>query len=154
MKRLRETAVSCEPQQPGISLNFNLPASKSTESIMEGARAWLAAATPFKPLFLSREMPENFLEVLADTIQSYQEAVNDLNIHDVNASAAKTMFASISKQVMAVRRELDPIVRNKCMDDPETLALWEAARHFERSAKKSTPAEPGNGNQPPSDGQN
>src|SRR5215208_5607154 len=31
MKAMRETMVSCEPQQPGVSQNFNMPASTSAE---------------------------------------------------------------------------------------------------------------------------
>jgi hypothetical protein len=120
---------------------------------MQGARAWLAAAMGFKPLFLSRELPENFLVTLESTIQGYEQAANDFNLHSANASAAKVMFASACKEVLALRRELDPIVRNKYADDPETLAMWESARHLERPAQRSTRAEPGNGNQPPEDEQ-
>jgi hypothetical protein len=153
MKTIRETAISVEPQQPGISQNFNMPASNSAESIIEAARAFVAAATPLKPLFLSREMPENFLEVLTDTIQSYEDAVNNANLHSANRVAARTMVSGVCSQVLVLRRELDPIVRNKYRDDPEKLALWETASHLERPTQRSTPAEPGNGNQPPAGGQ-
>ena len=154
MNVIRMTAISCEPQQPGISQNFKLPSSKSAGSIIETARAFLAAATPLKPLFLSREMSENFLETLADTIQSYEAAVNNYNLHNANANAAKSMFGGVGKEVLAVRRELTPIVLNKYRDDPEKLALWETASHFERSPKRSTSGEPDDGNQPPEGEQN
>jgi hypothetical protein len=152
MKTMRETMVSCEPQQPGVSQHFNMPASTSAESIVEGARAFIATGTTMKPLFLSREMPENFLEVLADTIQSYEEAVNDYNLHSANRAAARAMLDDVCSQVLAVRRELDPIVRNKYRNDPEKLAMWETASHLERQAKRNASAEPGNGNQPPTGG--
>jgi len=151
MTAIRLTAVSCEPQMPGISQNFQMPTSLSGESLIEAARAFIASATPLKPLFLGREMPENFLEVLADTIQSYEEAVNDYNLHRANATAAKTMFKDTCNLALALKRELDPIVRNKYRNDPEKLALWEAASHLERQARRSTPDEPDDGNEPPPD---
>jgi hypothetical protein len=154
MKSMRETALSCEPQQPGISQNFNMPASSSAESLIEAARAFVAAATPLKPLFLSREMPENFLEVLTDDIQSYEDAVNNSNLHSANRVAARTMVSSVCSQVLVLRRELDPIVRNKYRDDPEKLALWETASHLERPTQRSASAAPDDGNQPPAGGQN
>jgi len=153
MKTIRETALSVEPQQPGISQNFNMPASSSAESIIEAARAFVAAATPLKPLFLSREMPENFLEVLTDSIQIYEEAVNNSNLHSANRVAARAMVSDVCSQILAVRRELDPIVRNKYRDDPEKLALWETASHLERPARRSASAEPVGTNQPPAAGQ-
>jgi hypothetical protein len=153
MKTIRETALSIEAQQPGISQNFNMPASTSAESLIEAARAFVAAATPLKPLFLSRELPENFLEVLTDTIQSYEDAVNNFNLHTANRAAARTMVSGVCTKVLVVRRELDPIIRNKYRDDPEKLALWETASHLERPTKRSPSAESGNVNQPSADGQ-
>jgi hypothetical protein len=152
-RAIRATAFSIEGQQPGISQNFNMPASLSAESTVEGARAFIATATPLKPLFLSREMPENFLEVLAETIQGYEDAVKDYNLHSANRAAAKSMLQDLCAQVRVLRRELDPIVRNKYRNDPEKLALWETASHLEKPPRKSAPAEPGNGNQPPTGGQ-
>ncbi len=153
MRAIRQTAVSIEAQQSGISQHFNMPTSNSAESIIEGARAFIAAATPLKPLFLSREMPENFLEVLADTVRSYEDAANDYNLHSANRTAARVMLEDVCSQVLAVRRELDPIVRNKYRDNPEKLALWEKASHLERQVQRSAPAETGNGNQSSAGGQ-
>lgn len=153
MKTIRETALSIEGQLPGISQNFNMPASSSSESIIEFARAFVAAATPLKPLFLSREMPENFLEVLTDDIQSYEDTVNNANLHSANRAAARTMLREVCSKVLVTRRELDPIVRNKYRDDPEKLALWETASHLERPATRGASGTPGNGNQPPEGGQ-
>jgi hypothetical protein len=152
MKIIRETVLSGEGQQPGISQNFNMPASSSAESIIEAARAFVAAATPLKPFFLSREMPEDFLEVLTDDIQSYEDAVSNFNLHSANRVAARTMLKDVCTQVLVTRRELDPIVRNKFRDDPEKLAMWEMASHLERPATRGASATPGNGNQSPAGG--
>jgi hypothetical protein len=154
MKNIRETILSVEGQQPGISQNFNMPSSNSAEALIEGARAYIAAATPLKPLFLSREMPEDFLENLAETIRSYDEVVDDYNTHNVNRKGAKVMLKDACAQVLVIRRELDPIVRNKFRNDPEKLSAWETASHLERPPRRRAAAEPGDGSQPPTSGEN
>ncbi|MFL6255582.1 MAG: hypothetical protein ACJ74T_11260 [Pyrinomonadaceae bacterium] len=137
MKEMRSTAVSAETVQPGVSQNFNLPASRSDESWLETARAFIAAGTIFKPLFLGRAMPDDFLEGLAGAVENFESAVEDYNLHSRNASAATAMLEDACEQVLAIRRELDPIVRNTFRNDPEKLAQWESASHLERPAKRA-----------------
>lgn len=153
MRAMRETALSVEVQQPGISQNFKMPSSLSNESLVEAARAFVAAATPLKHLFLSREMPENFLEVLTNAVQSFEEVVNNYNLHSANRSAAATLLKDACAQVILLRRELGPIVRNKYRNDTEKLLLWERASHLARPSKKSVSAEPQATTQPPTDEQ-
>jgi hypothetical protein len=137
MKEMRTTIVSVEVVQPGVSQNFNIPTSQSEESWLEAARAFVATGTTLKPLFLSRAMPEDFLEGLASAIENYDSAVDDYNLHARNASAATVMLEDACAQVLKIRRELDPIVRNKYRNDPEKLAQWEAASHLERAPKRA-----------------
>lgn len=137
MKEMRSTAISVETVQPGVSQNFNLPASQSEESWLETARAFVAAGTTFKPLFISRAMPDDFLEGLASAVENFESAVEDYNLHARNASAATAMLEDTCSQVLAIKRELDPIVRNKYRNDPEKLAQWESASHLERPAKRA-----------------
>jgi hypothetical protein len=142
MKEVRSTAVSVETVQHGVSQHFNLPASQSEESWLEAARAFVAAGTTFKPLFLSRAMPDDFLDGLTAAVESFESAVNDYNLHARNASAATAMLEDICAQVLTIRRELDPIVRNTYRNDPEKLAQWEAASHLERAAKRAASKKP------------
>ncbi len=137
MKEMRSTAVSVETAQTGVSHNFNLPASQSDKSWLETARAFVASGTTFKPLFLSRAMPSDFLEGLSGAVESCESAVADYNLHARNASAATALLEDACSRVLAVRRELDPIVRNTYRNDPDKLAQWEAASHLERPAKRA-----------------
>jgi hypothetical protein len=150
---IRKTALSVEPVQAGISQKFNMPASNSDESLIEAARASSAAATPLKSLFLSREMPDNFLEELANAIEMFEEFVNNYNMHFGNSAAATELLNNVCAQVIAVWRELDPIVRNKYRNDPEKLSLWETASHLERPSKRAASKKPGGSQTPPPDGQ-
>ncbi|HWW75865.1 MAG TPA: hypothetical protein VNZ44_10730 [Pyrinomonadaceae bacterium] len=150
MKEMRRTSISGESEQPGISQHFNLPTSKSEESLIEAARAFIASGTDFKPFFLSREMPENFLNGLEVAIGGFEGAVDEYNTHARNAKAATAMLEDVCARVLEIRRELDPIVRNKYRNDPEKLARWEAASRLERPARraasKDSNGEPTNSN--------
>ncbi|HJQ34800.1 MAG TPA: hypothetical protein VJ866_21805 [Pyrinomonadaceae bacterium] len=150
MKEMRRTSVSGESEQPGISQHFNMPTSKSEESLIEAARAFIASGTDFKPFFLSREMPENFLLGLEIAVGGFEGAVDEYNTHARNASAATAMLEEVCARVLAIRRELDPIVRNKYRNDPEKLARWEAASRLEKPARRAASKD---SNGEPTDGQ-
>ena len=141
MKFIRNTAVSLEPEIPGISNSFRMPVGNSDEILINSARAFVQAATPLKSHFISREMPENFLEDLTAAIEQLEASVSNHNQHRANRVAATASLKATLSRVMEIRRELDPIVRNKFRDDPATLAAWKSASHLERAPKKSVPAQ-------------
>jgi hypothetical protein len=137
MKEMRNTIIPAEAAQPGVSQHFNLPGSQSEVSWLEAARAFVANGTTFKQLFLSRAMPDDFLEGLTGAIENFESALDDYNLHARNTSAATALLEDASAQVLAIRRELDPIVRNTYRNNPEKLAQWESASHLERPAKRA-----------------
>ena len=137
MKEMRSTILSVEPAQPGVSQHFNLPAARNDESWLEAARAFVASGTTFKTVFLSREMPEEFLEGLSSSIESFESAVDDYNLHARNAAAATAMLKDACARVLVIRRELEPLVRNNFRGYPDELAQWEAASHLEQSARRA-----------------
>lgn len=141
MKSVRNTAVSLEPEIPGISNSFRMPVGNSDEVLINSARAFVQAATPLKSHFISREMPENFLEDLTAAIEQLEASVSNHNKHRANRVAATASLKATLSRVLEIRRELDPIVRNKFRNDPATLAAWESASHLERAPKKSVPAQ-------------
>jgi hypothetical protein len=148
MKVYRETALSIEPVQPGISESFRIPESHGEKPLIAEARSFVERATPLKPLFLSREMSETFLEDLTDAIDSFQACVDKCNLNRVNRSGTTALLRDALSQVIIARRELDAIVRNKYRDDKESLAMWETASHLERAPKKAASSK-GNGSSPP-----
>jgi hypothetical protein len=139
MKEMRSTIVPAEPAQPGVSQHFNLPVVRNDESWLETARAFVASGTTLKAVFLGRDMPEEFLEVLSSAIESFESAVDDYNLHARNAAAATAMLKDACERVLDIRRELNPIVRNNFRNFPDELAQWEAASHLEQSARRAAP---------------
>ena len=136
MKAIRDTAISLESEQPGISKSFRMPPTNGDESLVNAARAFVAAATPSQAQFTSRELPASFLSDLTDTIEKFEASVSDSNQQRGNRSAATASLQDSLAQVLKLRRELDPIVRNKFRNDPATLAMWESASHLERPPRK------------------
>lgn len=139
MKAIRQTAVSLEPEQQGISSLFRMPVGSGDEVLINSARAFITAATPMKALFISRELPATFLDDLAASIVQLEEGVSRSNQHRANRTAATASLKTSLARVLELRRELDPIVRNKFRNDPATLAAWDSASHLERAPKKAAP---------------
>ncbi len=137
MKAIRDTSLSLESEHPGISKSFRMPPSNGDEALINSARAFVEAATPFKSEFIGREMPPTFLEDLTAAIERFEQSVSGYNVQRSNKSAATASLKNSLSQVKTLRRELDPIVRNKFRNDPAMLAAWESASHLERAPKKA-----------------
>lgn len=145
MRAMRETAKAMEPDEPGISDRFKLPTGRSEEALLNSARAFFSTATPRKAGFVAREMPETFLDDLSETINEFETAAGDLNLYTANRVSATAGIKSRLARAAKLRKEIDPIVRNKYRNDPASLAAWKSASRVERPPKKqkqSAPTQP------------
>lgn len=145
MRAMRETARAMEPDTPGITEKFRVPTTNGDEALINAARSFITTATPLKADFLRREMPADFLEQLSAAIDQFESAVNSQNLNTGQRVSATAGVKSALSRAAKLRKELNPIVRNKYQDDPATLAAWESASHVERAPKKKS----GNGKTPP-----
>lgn len=144
MTAISETARVMESTVPGSATTFRLPNTNADQSLLNAARAFVAAATPLKNEFISREMPASFLEDLTGAINSYESAVNSKNLSTEMRVTATAAIDAVIERGRELVRELDVIVGNKFRDDPATMAAWESASHVERSPRRKagTPAPP------------
>lgn len=122
MKAMRDTAVSLEPEHPGISKNFRMPPTNGDEALINSARAFVAAATPLKSLFMSSELPASFLEDLTAAIEEFETLVSRYNQRRAENAATTASLKDALAAVIRLRAELDPIVRNKFRDNPAMIA--------------------------------
>jgi hypothetical protein len=129
---------------PGISDNFRLPRTGSDQALVSSSRAFIEAATPLRSEFIARELPATFIEDLNSALSAFENAVNSQNVSREKRVAATTAVKNALAGGMSLKRELDPIVRNKFEADPATLAAWTSASHVERApkAKPAPPAQP------------
>lgn len=141
MKAISATAGAMESAHPGISNSFRLPRLGSDQRLLNAARAFIEAATPLKSEFTGHELPATFLEDLNAALSELESAVNAQNLGTEKQVAATAAIKDSLARGLTLRRELDPIVRNKFGSDAATLAAWTSASHVER-APKAKPAPP------------
>ncbi|MCA1558239.1 MAG: hypothetical protein LC731_06845 [Acidobacteria bacterium] len=143
MRAISDTAEAMESAHPGISNTFRLPKTNADEALINDARAFVTSATPLKSEFLQYEMPATFIEDLTDAIEEFEEATGSRNLNTRKRVSATAALRDALERGMQIKRELDPIVRNKYRNNPAKLAAWESASRVERAprkkAKKSAP---------------
>lgn len=113
MRAISETAKGMESVYPGISKTFRLPTSNGDEALLNAARAFVAAATPLKAEFISREMPATFLDDLSATIDQFESIRDSQNQNVGKRVSATASIKQILERGMTLKRELDPIVREQ-----------------------------------------
>jgi hypothetical protein len=141
MKAISATAAAMESERPGISNTFRLPKAGNDQTLLNTARAFSEAAVPLRSEFTERELPASFIEDLNAAVAEFENAVNAQNISTEKRVSATAALKDALARGMKLKRELDPIVRNKFHGDPATLAAWTSASHVER-APRAKPAPP------------
>lgn len=138
MRAISDTAEALESAHPGISETFRLPRNNGDEALINAARAFVTSATPLKNEFIQREMPATFIEDLTAAIEEFEEASGSRNLNTSRRVTATAALRDALERGMQVRRELDPIVRNKYRSNPSKLAAWESASRIERAPRKKS----------------
>jgi hypothetical protein len=136
MRAISDTAAAMESDYPGISNTFRMPKSNGDEALINSARAFVGAARLKKDEFIVFELPETFIEDLTEAIAKFEEAAGTKNLNTGKRVSATAALRDALERGMRLKRELDPIVRNKYRNNPAKLAAWESASHVERPAKK------------------
>lgn len=121
--------------------------SGNDQELLQTADIYLAKATPLKAEFIAHQMPADFLERLAEEKAALQSAlVERANAVGDHISAREDMDQA-GDEVMAIIRDLAPMMKVTYANNPGKLAEWTAASHVERPARK--PKGGGGGGTPP-----
>jgi len=108
---------------------------RSDRSLIAVAHSFAEAAPPFKSMFVTYELPADFIECMnADATALEQQ----MSLQTQGVGARVTTNASITQGLERIDDcvdKLDVIARNKYRDDPAILAAWESARRLERAAR-------------------
>lgn len=136
---ISRTAKLIGRQVPGLADKFRLPPNNADQTLLLAANAFAADALPFRDLFLSHELPVDFLDELNAARTAFDEAVRIQTTAAMEAIAVnRSVNEGIARGVETVRR-LDVLVRNKFRNDPATLAAWASASHLERASRQASP---------------
>lgn len=134
---LRRTARSMSGVMPGIEEKFSVPHRQDGQELINTARSALAAAEPIKAEFLRREVPERVFRDLPANINAYEAAHTGQNTaRKESLTAAASIDAAIERGMDAMR-ELDPLVRNRLLDNHPLLAAWLSARRIQRGPRRN-----------------
>jgi hypothetical protein len=127
---------------PGLDDKFRIPRNPNDQELLATARAFLADATPLKPEFLRREVPETMFQELEEDIADFEAALTgQYTGKEESITAGGSIDAAFERATDALR-QLDPIVRNKLHNNPAALAAWASARRTERPPRRSNPGTP------------
>jgi hypothetical protein len=109
-------------------------ADNSDQTLIAVARAFVAAATPLKALFVGYEMAPDFIDRMradADALEAQMTRQKEGTGSSVSTNAAITEALG---RVDDVVERIAVAVRNKYRNDPAKLNAWERAHHLERAA--------------------
>jgi len=137
MRAISDTSEAMESTHPGISDTFRMPKNNSDEALLNAARAFVSSATPLKDEFIQYEMPATFIEDLVRLIADFESASGSRQLNTRKRVSATAALKDALERGMQLKRELDPIVRNKYRGNAAKLAAWESASHVERAPKRA-----------------
>ena len=105
------------------------------QTLLAVARAFVAAATPLKALFVEYELAPDFITRMdtdADAFEAQMTRQTEGTGSRISTNAAIT--AALGRVDELVDR-LDIVVSNKYRKDPARLAAWQSAHHVERAPR-------------------
>jgi hypothetical protein len=138
LARLRDTAQAAARTSPGLAGKFQLPGKLRDQELLARARTFAQEAEAYKPEFLRRGMPADFLAHLAADITAFEQLIDGRAKEEGARVAATAAIDGAIERGMEAVRELDAIVRNTFRDDASVLAEWTSASHVERAARTAT----------------
>jgi hypothetical protein len=104
------------------------------------ARSLVAIATPIKALFLEYNMPADFLETFAASIDKFEEAINKQNTSTGGRTQSRAGIAAAHARSDAELEKLNAAMLNKYANDPAVLAAWKVAYNIETPQRASRKA--------------
>jgi hypothetical protein len=141
MMAISRTARYMRVDDPSFENKFRMPPSGSDQALLASARTFAINVAPYVSEFVSREMPEDFLEELNKIIDLFEKAISDQIVGVGNRVTASEAIDQDTKRGMDTVGELDSIVRNKFRKDPIKLAAWEKAKRLERAPRPAVDEE-------------
>ncbi len=126
---------------PGLDAKFRMPRSAGHGALLTAARQFYQDATPMKTLFISVNLPVDFLDTLDQTTKAFDGAADDQSGGEGDQVNATAGLAGTTATARKALRNLRTIVRNTFKNDPAVLAEWEVASHIDaRKAHHAAPA--------------
>jgi hypothetical protein len=124
---------------PGFDKRFRVRFDCSDERLLSRARSFVKAAQPLMRTFVAHDMPPTLLAKLQEDIEAFDRAITlREDSRGQRVAARASLDAEVRKGLQAARR-LAAVVPHK-LEDPASLALWNAARRIGYPPRIKSPA--------------
>jgi hypothetical protein len=120
---------------------FELPASRSDQTLLTSARQFAQDAAPLAADFAAHGMPA---PKIAETAAAFEAVMRDRGMSRSDHTAARTRIRELLSTALVEARRLDLIVDNELAADKVIQAVWKQARRVEdpRGPRGASPADP------------
>ena len=147
LRAINRTARGISVDRPEVKNKFRLPPA-GDQRLLTAARTFAEEAEPLAAEFAKHEIAADFIVKPKRDIDAFEAAVTEQNRSiETRVQATATLEALLARGAKAMQH-LDPIVRNKYLNDEPSQTAWESASHVERHnarAKDDTaPGDPTN----------
>lgn len=105
------------------------------QTLLAVARAFVAAATPLKALFVEYELAPDFIARLDSDADAFEAQMTRQTEGTGSRISTNAAIAAALGRVDELVDRLDVVVSNKYRKDPVRLAAWESAGHLERAPR-------------------
>jgi len=148
LRTLRDTAqaIGLADGQPTFAHPYQLPKSKSFGALVTQVRTALEAARPHVDRFTEFELPEGFLDRMAEVLGQLERADEAQEAGLSSQIGGTAGLAALVDRGMELRKQLSPLVRNRFESEPAIWAEWQSASRVVRVNRsrddESSPQEP------------
>lgn len=158
LQNITRTARAIAQDEPGFADNFRPPDSPSQSALLAAADAFLsllqapdnasttkaaktkaakaAAPNAIAAKFIAHELPDDFVQNLADDRAAISDAQDASQSDDSQGVQSTAAIGRLIKAGMKEVNYLDAIIHNKYARNPDKLRAWESASHIERAPQR------------------
>jgi hypothetical protein len=120
---------------PALENKFRMPRSRSRRAVIAAARVFAADAAAFKSDFINYGLQATFIEDLLAKADALEQTLAEQNSATETRVGAGSELENELKEISALIRQIDPIIKMVYRNDPANLAAWTFANHIQRFGK-------------------
>ncbi len=135
MKDVVAFATAMATDIEGLENKFRMPRSRSRRNVIAAAKVFSVDAQAFKDDFVNYGLPATFIEDLLAKADSLEQTLAEQSSATETRVGAGSELDNELKEISALIRQIDPIIKMVYRNDPANLAAWTFANHIQRFGK-------------------
>jgi hypothetical protein len=135
MKDIVAFATAMATDIEGLENKFRMPRSRSRRNVIAAAKVFSVDAQAFKSDFVNYGLPTTFIEDLLAKADSLEQTLAEQSSATETRVGAGSELDNDLKEISALIRQIDPIIKMVYRNDPANLAAWTFANHIQRFGK-------------------